>query len=81
MFRTLFRKIKKRKYQDIDPEDIFIDSTNLPGFEEHRFKGRMEKPIGRKTFSVVKIVLALMIFALISKLWTLDVKNGSLFGE
>ena len=81
MFRTLFRKIKKRKYQDIDPEDIFIDSTNLPGFEEHRFKGRMEKPIGRKTFSVVKIVLALMIFALISKLWTLDVKNGSLYAR
>src|SRR3989344_5609600 len=81
MFRTLFRKIKKRKYQDIDPEDIFIDSTNLPGFEEHRFKGRMEKPIGRKTFSVVKIVLALMIFALISKLWTLDIKNGSLYAR
>ncbi|MDO8728712.1 MAG: penicillin-binding transpeptidase domain-containing protein [bacterium] len=81
MFRKIFRKIKKRKYQDISPEDIFIDSTNLPGFEEHRFEGRIEKPMGQRTFFVIKIVLFLLILALVSKLWTLDIQQGSIFAQ
>ncbi|MDO8569226.1 MAG: penicillin-binding transpeptidase domain-containing protein [bacterium] len=81
MFRKFFRKIKKRKYQDISPEDIFIDSTNLPGFEEHRFEGRIEKPVGRKTFLIIKIVLSIMVLALASKLWVLGIKQGSIYAE
>lgn len=84
MYRQLIRKIKKRfrrKYQDIDPEDIFIDSTNLPGFEEHRFEGRIEKPMGRETFFVMKIVLMLIILILISKLWILGIKQGSIYAQ
>ncbi|MEX2013696.1 MAG: penicillin-binding transpeptidase domain-containing protein [Parcubacteria group bacterium] len=90
MFKNIFRKIKKRlglprqagrKYQDIDPEDIFLDSENLPGFEEHRFEGRIEKPMGQETFLVLKIVLAVMILALISKLWVLGINLGSTYAQ
>lgn len=90
MFKTFFRKVKKRlnssqlvgkKYQDINPEDIFIDSTNLPGFEEHRFEGRIERPMGPTTFTVIKIALAIMVLVLISKLWILDIKQGSLYAQ
>ncbi|MEK7461676.1 MAG: penicillin-binding transpeptidase domain-containing protein [Patescibacteria group bacterium] len=90
MFKTFFRKIKKRlnlfqpagkKYQDINPEDIFIDSTNLPGFEEHRFEGRIERPMNPTTFTVIKIVLIILIFALISKLWILNINQGSLYAR
>lgn len=90
MYRELFRKIKKRlgpswwagrKYQDINPEDIFIDSENLPGFEEHRFEGRIEKPMGQETFLVLKIVLAVIILALISKLWVLGINLGSTYAQ
>ena len=81
MFKKLFRKIKRRQYQDIDPEDIFLDSTNLPGFEEHRFEGRIEKPMGRETFLILKIVVAVIILTLISKLWVLGVKQGSTYAQ
>jgi penicillin-binding protein 2 len=64
------------KYQDISPEDIFIDSTNLPGFDEHRFEGRIEKPMGRRTFFMTKIILILIVIALGSKLWILNVQQG-----
>src|SRR3990167_8213256 len=63
--------IKKIKYQEINPEDIFLDSANLPGFDEHRFEGRIEKPMGQEAFLVLKIVLALVMLALVSKLWLL----------
>lgn len=81
MFRKLLRQIKKRKYQDINPEDIFLDSTNLPGFEEHRFEGRIEKPMGRETFLILKIVLALIVLALISRLWVLGINLGSTYAQ
>jgi len=75
MFKRFLRKIKKRQYQDINPEDIFIDATNLPGFEEHRFEGRMEKPMGWE------IVLAVIILALVSKLWVLGIKQGPTYAQ
>src|SRR3989344_6960989 len=90
MFRKLIRKIRKRfnpsrrvggKYRDINPEDIFLDSTNLPGFEEHRFECRIEKPMGQETFLIIKIVLALIVIALVSKLWVLGVKQGSIYTQ
>lgn len=90
MFRKFLRKIKKqlnsqwgiaRKYQDINPEDIFLDSTNLPGFEGHRLEGRIEKPVGREIFLIVKIVLALIILILVSKLWVLEIKQGSIYTQ
>ena len=71
--------MKKRKYQDINPEDIFLDSTNLPGFEEHRFEGRIERPMGRETFLILKIVLGVIVLALISRLWVLEINLGSTY--
>lgn len=90
MYRQLIRKLKKRlglsleagrKYEDLYPEDIFIDSTNLPGFEEHRFEGRIEKPVRPETFLVLKIILVLIVLALISKLWVLGIKQGSIYAQ
>ena len=73
--------MKKRKYQDINPEDIFLDSTNLPGFEEHRFEGRIERPMGRETFLILKIVLGVIVLALISRLWVLEINLGSTYAQ
>lgn len=90
MFSRLFRKIRKRfggsglsreKYQDINPEDIFLDSANLPGFEEYRFEGRMEKPMGEKTFIALKIFLVFVMLILVSKLWTLGIKLGPTYAQ
>ncbi len=90
MLRQLSRKIKRiltrgtplgHKYKDINPEDIFLDSTNLPGFEEHALEGRIERPMSRETFAFLKIVLAILVVALISKLWFLGVKDGAVYAE
>ena len=90
MFKKLIRKIKKgfnpslrsgAKYQDINPEDIFLDSTNLPGFEEHRFEGRMEKPMTQKTFLFLRVVLLLIVISMISKLWVLGIKQGPIYAQ
>ncbi len=84
MLNRLFRKIKKsfgKKYKDIDPEDIFLDSANLPGFAEHRFEGRIERPIDGATFLVLKGVLVLILIIFFSRLWFLQVTRGERFSQ
>src|SRR3989344_1415606 len=82
ILRKIVRNIKKgRRYKDINPEDIFIDSTNLPGFEENRFQGRIEKPMGEGTFLLLKIGLVILLLALVSKLWILSIRDGDIYAE
>jgi penicillin-binding protein 2 len=38
---------RRKKYAEIDPDEIFIDSSNLPEFNTSQFEGRLEKPISR----------------------------------
>lgn len=67
--------------QEINPEDIFLDSTNLPGLNRDRFEGRMEKPIGERTFNLLKIVMFLVVISLSTKLWSLQVAQGKAYAE
>jgi len=69
--------IVKRRYQDINPEDIFLDSTNLPGFEEHALEGRIEKPMSHGTFLFFKSALGVIFILLVVKLSLLSVVHGS----
>ncbi len=90
MTKLLFRKIKNslrlggrvsRRYQDINPEDIFLDSTNLPGFEEHALEGRIEKPMSHGTFLFFKSALGIVVLLLVIKLSVLSVVQGELYAQ
>lgn len=84
MPNQFIRKVKKSlgsKYRDINPEDIFLDSTNLPGLNQDRFEGKMERPIGKGVFFGAKILLAVIIIFLAGKLWGLDVSKGKVYAQ
>ena len=90
MLKKLWRTIRKKlnplwhsgaQYRDINPEDVFLDSTNLPGFEENRFEGRMEKPVESQTFLILRVVLVFLAFTLIFRLWSLGIKDGEIYAK
>jgi penicillin-binding protein 2 len=90
MSKILFKKLKnrmgfgwqvRRRYQDINPEDIFLDSENLPGFEEHTLEGRIEKPMGRAAFGGLKIISCLLVVVLASKLGSLSIVKGETYAH
>lgn len=90
MPKFFLRKIKdalrvkgrvSQRYQDINPEDIFLDSTNLPGFAEHALEGRIEKPMSRGTFIFFKSVVGIILLLLFLKLTLLSVVQGEKYAQ
>ena len=45
--------LKKNSF--VDPDEIFLDSTNLQNFDRQQFEGRIEKPIPKKTILLIGI--------------------------
>lgn len=65
-----------RKNREIDPDEIFIDSHNLPQFDTQQFEGRLDKPISRLTLTVLLSFFILVLITFSIKSWTLQIKNG-----
>ena len=81
-----FRKAKnlwktKRKTKDIDPDEIFLDSSNLPKFDTHQFEGRLEKPITKKTIIFVSIFFIIIGLIFSGRIWNLQITNGNAYAE
>ncbi|MBT3282589.1 hypothetical protein HON59_01080 [bacterium] len=83
IFRQI-RKISRRnsiKNREIEPDEIFIDSTNLPEFNTDQFEGRIERPISRFSLSVVVIVFFIIIVVFGWKIWDLQIDQGKNFAS
>lgn len=52
VMRRFFRRKQYRHYE-VDPDEIFLDSSNLPNFDTDQFEGRIETPIPRTTIYIV----------------------------
>ncbi|MDP2651227.1 MAG: hypothetical protein Q8O98_01400, partial [bacterium] len=84
MYRSVLRKFRKRgakRSRDIDPEDIFLDSANLPGFKSTHLEGRIERPMEARTFLFIKVIVLLFIALLGARLWALEIKDGSMYAR
>lgn len=63
----------------IDPDEIFLDSQNLPNFDTNQFEGRIEKPIGRRVFSFMMFFIIFVGVVFSYKIWDLQVVQGEKF--
>ncbi|HVX90450.1 MAG TPA: penicillin-binding transpeptidase domain-containing protein [Candidatus Paceibacterota bacterium] len=68
----------RNRYRDpeIAPDEIFLDSSNLPDFNRSQLEGKLEKPISRRTYGIFGAVIALILIALLSQAWNLQVHQG-----
>ncbi len=74
-FKINHNRIKK----DIDPDEIFLDSTNLPNFNTQQFEGRLEKSIPKRSIFIIGLFFigTALIFTL--KLGSLQIVNGEYY--
>jgi len=69
------RRFSKRE-KDIDPDEIFIDSSNLPNFDTNQFEGRLEKSISRQSIFILCGFFSLIIVIFILRIANLQILNG-----
>lgn len=68
---------RKRRYQDIAPDEILIDAQNLPGFDSSRLEGRIERPIEARIFRMFALGITLVGVIFLVQLTKLQVVDGA----
>lgn len=77
----MLRGRRKNKGAQIDPDEIFIDSQNLPEFDTFQFEGRMERPIPLTAMIILASVFGVLMLILAGKAWALQIKNGEQYAK
>jgi penicillin-binding protein 2 len=67
--------------RNIDPDEIFLDSQNIPGFSNEEFEGVIEKAITRQTPILMSVVLFLLMAGLVARAGFLQVVRGAEYFE
>jgi len=73
----IFRR--KALTKDIDPDEIFLDSSNLPKFNTDQFEGHIEKPISKKVANSMMIFFLLVTIIFFGRVGYLQIVMGSSF--
>lgn len=82
MFRKIqsfWKKTKHKQYSTVNPEEIFLDSSNLPSFNRDQFEGRIETSISKTSLTLIKICFALIVIVFVYKVWDLKVIQGDFY--
>jgi penicillin-binding protein 2 len=69
----------KRIKKDIDPDEIFLDSKNLPNFNTQQFEGRLEKAIPKKSIYLVGLFFLCIAFIFIGQIIKLQIVKGEAY--
>ncbi len=76
------RKFKyNKKIKDIDPDEIFLDSENLPNFNKQQFEGRLEKTIPKRSIFFLGAFFFLVLCIFVWKTVDLQIVNGGEYFE
>jgi len=75
----IFRKKKTYSHLEIHPDEVLLDSRNIPEFNVHQMEGVIEQQIPRSNFFL--LVLFLLVFAgiVIVQLFSLQITQGEEF--
>lgn len=76
----MFRK-KRARIHEIAPEDIFLDSSNLPEHNRNQFEGRVERPMSRRAIFGVGITFLAIAIVFGGRAFDLEVAQGTAFAQ
>ncbi|MEK7509880.1 MAG: penicillin-binding transpeptidase domain-containing protein [Patescibacteria group bacterium] len=70
-----------RRGSEINPEDIFLDSSNLPSLDRGQFEGRVERPVSHKAFLALGGVFALVMLIFVGRAFMLQILAGEAYTD
>lgn len=77
----MFGRRRKYKLHELSPDEIFLDSSNLPEYNQGNLEGRLEKPISRGSYAGITIVFGMIFLALIAQAANLELIQGAAYAE
>jgi penicillin-binding protein 2 len=77
----MMMKFRKKRKSEIDPDEIFMDSHNLPQFDDNQFEGRIEKPISMGTQYAVLFVFIVVLMIFGSRIFYFQVSKGEIYAQ
>lgn len=76
----MFRR-KRPKIHEIAPEEIFLDSSNLPELSRTQFEGRVERPMSRRAIYGVGVIFLAIAIVFSGRAFDLQVAEGATFAQ
>jgi penicillin-binding protein 2 len=67
--------------RDIAPDEIFLDSKNLPEFNTQQFEGRLEKAIPKKAIYILSLFFFACSFLYVYQLGNLQILKGEAYAK
>lgn len=74
-------KRRKLSFSEIQPEEIFLDSSNLPHLDESQFEGRVEYPLSYIALIGIGCVFGLGALVFLGRAFSLQIVNGTLYAD
>jgi len=73
--------MKRRFNNEIDPDQVLLDSSNLPNYDQSQFEGRLEKPISKKALLATGLGFLLCLIIFVSQVFNLQIVKGSEYSK
>lgn len=67
---------RKRRALELAPDEIFLDASNIPEFDQDRLEGRLEKPLPERVYAALLGAVALVFIGLVAQAANLGVMQG-----
>lgn len=71
---SLYRK--KKRYEALNPDEVFLDSESSSQFNRYQCEGRLERPIPTSSFVLLSILFIFVGLIFSGKLWSLQIVEG-----
>lgn len=72
---------RNRRSHEIDPDEIFLDSQNLPQFDTNQFEGQIERPISKYAVGVLGGACLVLFALLFLNIGFLQVVHGATYRD
>ncbi|MCI0597607.1 hypothetical protein L0Y34_00820 [Candidatus Parcubacteria bacterium] len=76
---TLFGRGRKIQNNEIAPNEIFLDSKNLPDFDNARLEGRLEKPLSEVNYFLLSVGVCVLLLILLGKAGEVGLIDGAAY--
>jgi penicillin-binding protein 2 len=79
--RLFGRRRKIHKIYEIAPDEVFLDSSNLPGHNAMQFEGRVERPLSHRSIIMLGVAFVILSVVFGSRSYNLQIVHGASYAD